>query len=41
MGHNTETNCWRPAVWTLGVLVAIMALTAMFGGFEPTTVALQ
>ncbi len=39
MDFKSETNCWKPAVWTLAVLVAIMAMAALFGGFDPNAVA--
>ncbi|MEJ8574688.1 hypothetical protein [Microbaculum marinum] len=29
----------RVTVWTLAILVGVMAVTALFGGFEPSAVA--
>lgn len=39
MNKHSETNCWRPAVWTLTLLIGIILLAGLFGGFEPSAVA--
>ena len=39
MGHQNETSYVRVATYTLAVLVGLMELAALFGGFETVAVA--
>ncbi|MGE0846811.1 MAG: hypothetical protein AB7L41_11100 [Flavobacteriaceae bacterium] len=39
MSRDTETSYMRVATYTLAVLVGVMALVALFGGFEPSAIA--
>lgn len=39
MARNDDPSYVRVATYTVVVLVGIMALTALFGGFEPVAIA--
>ncbi len=39
MERDANPSYLRVTVWTLAILVGVMAVTALFGGFEPTAIA--
>lgn len=39
MHRDAEPSYLRVTAWTLAVLVGVMLVTALFGGFEPSAVA--